>query len=181
VDADDDEYDPGEGDDFLFGYDEGEDSNIIGNIGSPPDFREPDVRDLWQPAVISEASHGRNGPFVIMQLYSQVCDQMRKLVTESTVDFLCDPLYRPGSLSHFSVSMHSIKTMMEYALIVDSKAEEEYRLFQQHWSEKRAVAANVVTELFEKADKLQAKYDSKYQKAEEVFSFRFIYFFAGIY
>lgn len=151
-----------EGDDFIFGYDENDEDE-------EEEEQEPSLN--WRQPEQNAYSDGSNGPVVIMQLYSRICNMMSKLVQDSILDFKQDPLYTKGSLFHFAASAEHIRSLMDYAATIDKTAATEYLLFQSYWSDKRAIAADAVAELFEKADQLQKKYDSKYLKAEEEFLF----------
>ena len=93
-----------------------------------------------------------------MQQYCQVCDIMSNLIKESHYDFRKDPLYTPGIIVFFQSEMRNVRAVLEHCLRVDAACAAEYQQFQAYWSLERANAANVVNELFEKANRVQTYY-----------------------
>ena len=110
----------------------------------------------------STISDGKNAPVIIMQQYCQICDVMSTLIKESYYDFRKDPLYTPGIIPFFQLEMHNVQSVLEHGLRVDSRCAEEYKQFQSYWSQQRARAANVVNELFERANRIQTHYGKNY-------------------
>jgi len=103
-------------------------------------------------------SDGKNAPVVIMQQYCKVCEIMGKLIDENHYDFRKDPLYTPGIIPFFQSEMRNIRSVLEHGLMIDGSCAEEYKQFQAYWTQERARAANVVNELFEKANRIQTHY-----------------------
>ena len=67
--------------------------------------------------------------------------------------------------------MRNIRSVLQHGVKVDARSEQEYRAFQNYWTRVRVDASVRVSELFEKADKMQADFDDRYQRASEHFQF----------
>ena len=150
-----------DGDDFLFGY-EGEDEDDNKELNINEEFEQQQQSDRNNMYTFNTnnltVSDGKNAPVIIMQQYCQICDIMSRLIKESYYDFRKDPLYTPGIIPFFQSEMQNVRSVLQHGLRVDGQCAEEYRQFQLYWSEKRAAAATVVSELFEKANLIQTHY-----------------------
>jgi hypothetical protein len=65
--------------------------------------------------------------------------------------------------------MRNVRSVLEHGVRIDSRAEQKYRAFQNYWTRVRVDAGIRVSELFERAEKTQAEFDARYERAESHF------------